>query len=77
MKESIPYIILLIFVIIIAFLPISNKEGKVTICIIDSVSNVNRYEISNDYDYRYHTDCDMILLSKKLYEIGDTIRINE
>jgi hypothetical protein len=77
MKDATPFIILLAIVIALIFSPSGTEKTKTRICRIDSISNVTRYEITNEYDYKYVTDCGGVLFSKKRYEIGDIITINE
>lgn len=74
-KKYIPYILIL-SLLLMFLMSISNKSRKTKICVIDSISVRRNYDITPELIYTYHTNCGSISILNKLYEIGDSIKVN-
>jgi hypothetical protein len=76
--EKIGYLILLLFIILIAFLPYENKNSKIKkYCRIDSIIVDQRYQTLPDLTFKYYTPCGVFTFINESVEIvGDSLEIN-
>ena len=75
MKEYYPYLILLLGVLIIAFLPVHSYPEKISYHRIDSTSVKPRYSVEPELEYTYYTNGGNISLGYDKYKVGDSIPV--
>lgn len=77
-KDIIPYLIMLLFIVMIALLIIpqdSKYPQKITSCRIDSIVSVPKNIITQDIINKCYTSCGETFLTSLEYKVGDSIKI--
>ena len=73
-KENLPYFILFLIVLLIAFIPtpkINFSDQK--FCVVDSVVVVKKYDVMPNLANKCYTSCGVVLLDGLRVNVGDTI----
>jgi hypothetical protein len=76
--EKMTYLILFLFVLIIAFLPINNNNNKIKkYCRVDSINVEQKYQTLPNLIFKYYTPCGVFVFTNQRVEmVGDSIEIN-
>ena len=76
MRESRPFILLVIAVCLLStlvFYNTKNNTEKIDYCRIDSLESMGFNEVTPETKLMYWTDCGIKFSSKKQYQIGDSV----